>query len=581
MIYLTAQPDQFYFLWQLQLQLFNFSKIGIKPENIHVLLGYNSKKGLSKEFENFINQNKQASFFIYPDERKRKNYLSSLRPHIIAQHFREYLGLEKENIFYHDSDIVFSALPDFDLLNKDDTWYASDTRSYLDCNYIKQTAGENIFHEMCKAVGIEQSVAENNNSNAGGAQYLLKQCKTSFWDKMENDCENLFQLLENYNEQVGFCNKKNNPNGIQAWCADMWALWWNALLAGKNFSIHSELNFCWADSRVAEWQATKILHYTGSVTKENTTIFRKINYIHYPPFFDNLHTIGRETCSYELAQIIQSYNKEQYKTRINLKDVSFLVLIRIDSPDRLENLYAITSYLAKWFATNIILLEADIESKIDKSLLPFEVEYHFIKDESPILYLTKYKNSLLSKTITPFISMYDVDAVLPVNQITKAIDVLRKGTYAIVSPYSGNFVSVDRLLKAMFTKLCDPEIFETNKNKFCTGTTRSFGGAVFINREIYLQAGMENLNLTGWGPDDIERVKRMEILGYPVKRIPGNLYHLPHERGRNSSYQNGKEHDIHICEYLNICSMRRPELENYIKTWNKNADKTETIELTC
>lgn len=49
------------------LQLFNFSKLGINSENIHVLVGYNSKKGLSKEFENFINQNKQASFFVYPE----------------------------------------------------------------------------------------------------------------------------------------------------------------------------------------------------------------------------------------------------------------------------------------------------------------------------------------------------------------------------------------------------------------------------------------------------------------------------------------------------------------------------------
>ena len=123
MIYLSAQPDDFYFLWQLQLQLFNFSKLGIRPENIHVLIGYNSKKGLSKEFENFIGQNKQAIFFIYPDERKSRCYLSSLRPHMIAEHFRKYPELEIENIFYHDSDIVFNSLPDFESLCNDDIWY--------------------------------------------------------------------------------------------------------------------------------------------------------------------------------------------------------------------------------------------------------------------------------------------------------------------------------------------------------------------------------------------------------------------------------------------------------------------------
>ena len=119
MLYLSAQPDKFYFLWQLQLQLFNFGKLGIRSKDIHVLIGYNSNKGLSKEFENFVGQNKHATFFIYPDERKSRCYLSSLRPHIIAKHFRKYPELEIENIFYHDSDIVFNSLPDFESLCND------------------------------------------------------------------------------------------------------------------------------------------------------------------------------------------------------------------------------------------------------------------------------------------------------------------------------------------------------------------------------------------------------------------------------------------------------------------------------
>ena len=58
--------------------------------------------------------------------------------------------------------------------------------------------------------------------------------------------------------------------------------------------------------------------------------------------------------------------------------------------------------------------------------------------------------------------------------------------------------------------------------------THSCGGAFFVNRSVYVQAGGENEHFYGWGPEDLERVKRMEILGYSVTRIKGDLYHLYH-----------------------------------------------------
>lgn len=71
MIYLSAQPDQYYFIWQLEIQLFNFHKLGIARENIHVLIGYDKTVGLSEDFKNLIKQYENiSSFFAYPDIRK-------------------------------------------------------------------------------------------------------------------------------------------------------------------------------------------------------------------------------------------------------------------------------------------------------------------------------------------------------------------------------------------------------------------------------------------------------------------------------------------------------------------------------
>jgi hypothetical protein len=163
MIYLSAQPDDYYFLWQLQLQIFNFKSLGIQPENIHVLIGYNPNKGLNVEFSRWIKGNTDALFFTYPDSRLSPTYLPSIQPHIIAKHVNALPYLEEEIIFYHDSDIIFRCLPDFETLNETGDWYASDTRDYLAIKHILDTGGESVLNQMCSVVGITVTHVANQD----------------------------------------------------------------------------------------------------------------------------------------------------------------------------------------------------------------------------------------------------------------------------------------------------------------------------------------------------------------------------------------------------------------------------------
>src|SRR5579863_8180715 len=135
MIYVTAQPDHYYFTWQLELQLYNLATLGVMPERIHVLVGYDPARGLSESFRRIFESNPNGRFFSYPDGRVGKGYEPSLRPHILAQHFSAFPRLSEEVIFYMDSDVVFRELPDEALLSEGDCWYASDTRDYLDSGY--------------------------------------------------------------------------------------------------------------------------------------------------------------------------------------------------------------------------------------------------------------------------------------------------------------------------------------------------------------------------------------------------------------------------------------------------------------
>lgn len=566
MIYISAQPDLFYFLWQLQLQLFNFNRLGINSTQIHVLICYDKERGLSPYFQSFIKENKQAQFFIYPDTRKSKLYDSSIRPHIIAKHFKANPWLENEAIFYHDSDIIFTQLPDFNQLLQDNIWYASDTRSYNDSHYIKNKIGVVGFKGMAKLIGVSHKVIEEHDDDTGGAQYLLKKITVKFWQRLEKDCEAMFEYLNDLNNQLTSIGSTNDK--IQAWCTDMWCLRWQAIKRGEKVKIHQELDFMWAYTPIATNLDVKILHYTGNIKEAETKYFKKNNYGCCAPFFDDFGLIERTSASGILVEEIKKYNQYQLQNRIDLTDVSFLIPIRVDSVERLENLRIVTNYLHQQFKTNIIILEADSEQKVDVSKLPNEVNYHFITDDQPLFHRTKYNNRLITLSSTPIVSLYDTDVVLPIGQITASIDILRRGLIKMAYPYDGTFVSIDRLMKAMFSKHLDISLLEGNKGKHIIATRRSYGGCVFLDKESFLNAGGDNENLTSWGPDNMERKRRMQNLGYKIERIEGMLYHLPHPKSTNSGYDNLQQCTTLMDEYFKICSMMPAELKNYINAWS-------------
>lgn len=572
MIYITAQPDDYYFTWQLELQLLNFSRMGIPPEDIHVLIGYHPQRGLRHYFRELVARNKQATFFIYPDNRTRKNYLSSIRPHIIKQHILTCPRLLSEPVFYCDSDILFRELPNFQEMLTDDRWYVSDTRYYLDMATIKRTGSEELFLQMCSVIGIPPETVIQNDHNVGGAQYLIKNMTWEFWDKVEKDSETLFVKLEDYNNTVGEKEyiekgrKKTGYPGIQSWLTDMWVVLWNAWLFGYSTKIHPELDFCWTKNHITAWYDKKILHYSGVMPEKNNTAFRKSQYTHCSPFDDEFSNIDMETCSMPVVELIKEYVKIREDSRIDLMDVSFLIPVRLDSESRLTNLLIATYYLHKYFKTNILIRESDKTQKVPFNKLPPSCTYHFVQDDTPMLNRTRLDNILISEASTPVIAIYDTDVVLPVHQIVQAVELIRTGGADYVSPFDGEFVNIDKVLKGIFSKLLDAGLLTINKNKMLTSSKRSWGGSCFIRKNDYVAAGMDNEVFRSWGPEDIERVKRFEILGYKIRRIPGPLFHLDHERNE-SGYTSIEAYCDNIEEYIKICNMSSDALRLHISTW--------------
>jgi hypothetical protein len=301
--FVCAQPASTYYAWQVEVMINNFIEKGINPNHIDVVCW--KQNGVVPEEWLKLASGYPARFFFYDDERETKHYISSIRPNILKQHFKANEELEKDTIFYHDCDIVFTNRIDFDRYLNDDKCYGSDTRWYISHDYIIGK-GEDVLDKMCEIVSIPKHIVKANELNAIGAQYLMKGINWRFWEEVETDCERLFKEITELNN----IKKRENPSyhELQIWCADMWAVLWGLWKLGKETVCDPDLEFSWGTSTEGDWDRLKIFHNAG-VVSGNDGLFYKANYINRLPYCDELEIKGG-TASKKYYDLVKEVGKK-------------------------------------------------------------------------------------------------------------------------------------------------------------------------------------------------------------------------------------------------------------------------------
>lgn len=296
--YISAQPRLIYYAWQVEVMINNFIKNGINPNNIDIIVAYNKNDDTTNS-QTVDMWNKLAShyntvrFFFYEDTRNQPiKYISSIRPNVLKQHFAKYPELKEEAIFYHDCDMVFTKPVDFSHLTARNACYLSDTNSYINYDYIV-SKGQDVYDKMCEIVGMPKIIPMLMNDHSGGAQYILKDIDSEFWEKVESDSEKLFEEITLLNAE----KKAKDPthHELQIWCADMWAVLWNLWLRGQNTIVTKELDFCWGTDHPKRWEEVSIYHNAG-VTCTCGGKFYKAEYMNSLPYNLNLR-VNEDSCS--------------------------------------------------------------------------------------------------------------------------------------------------------------------------------------------------------------------------------------------------------------------------------------------
>lgn len=236
-----------------------------------------------------------------------------------------------------------------------------------------------------------------------------------------------------------------------------------------------------------------------------------------------------------------------------------LIPVRIDSAERKQNLTMLLKHLFGAGLKNIILLETGDTPRLS---IPVEsgVRYYFAKDTSREFRKNMHTNSMYSRC-GKYVAVFDADIIVPKRQLIEAYNLLMDDA-VLVFPYDGRCFFMDREKSRQFRKSIDLS-FAMNNSRCFLGRP-SVGGVYFVNKEKFIYYGGENEAFVGWGPEDAERIKRLEILGATVKRVDGPIYYAYHPATSSAQATSERVYRKNQREFLRVCGLSKPELQKEV-----------------
>lgn len=264
---------------------------------------------------------------------------------------------------------------------------------------------------------------------------------------------------------------------------------------------------------------------------------------------------------------------------IELKDLTIVIPVKIESSDRYNNIKTVLGYINHHFKTNIKIIEESNDTpKLDflDELKNLSIDYKFCKVDSSVAYhRTKYLNEMIFSTTTKVVSNYDSDVFFPVETYVNVVQNILDGDVDFVYPYifgDGQkqlFYSKwyeNSLKEWIFYPMCkfvqewDISIFNDDENIKIYPS--SYGHSIFASTEKYKKAFAENENFISYGPEDQERCYRFKKLGYKVDWYDGYVYHIEHTRTSDSAESN--PHYKGNCDlFTHIKSLTTEEIIEY------------------
>jgi hypothetical protein len=256
----------------------------------------------------------------------------------------------------------------------------------------------------------------------------------------------------------------------------------------------------------------------------------------------------------------------------NLSELTFIIPVNIEHPDRYKNAKTVLEYLNFHFNTKVIIYQTLKPDHIHLDFLDSlkNLEITHVKeniDQSSPFHKTLYLKRMIEMVKTPVFCQYDIDIILPVDSYIKCKNLVLSGEYDLALPFpfkKRNQVKIYQSFnREPFMKDFNIDSILESKDSYFLEMCE-YGHCSFFNTSDYINSGGENINFVSWGPEDIERVVRYEKLGKKIIRLEGLVFHFEHYRTESSSTLNPFfRHNESL--FNEIRSMDKHQIKKYYK----------------
>lgn len=230
-------------------------------------------------------------------------------------------------------------------------------------------------------------------------------------------------------------------------------------------------------------------------------------------------------------------------------NLTFLIPVKLESPDRVRNLKTVLTYLLSKFDAKIQVQEHDRENRFTKMVMPYindrfgpithRLTYTFDEQKEPYFHKTKVLNDMLLRSDTEVVCNYDTDVLLPEHSYYDAYNAIMSKEWDAIYPYGcGVYQKAITYSAQTFSEFIGGDMDVAALESHATLSNSTIGWCQFIRRENYINSFMMNENFHAWGPEDSELYYRLKILGNRVGRVDDYVYHLEHSRTNDSWFSN-------------------------------------------
>ena len=312
MIYLSCQPAIDRYTWEVETYLENFLKMGVPPQQIHLVNGLDREwKEIPENWRKLQKKFTSVNFWFYYDTRPLdNNYPPSLQAHLLEKHWIHNPHLEQETVFFHDADFILTRPFDFTPFLQDDHWYLSNTISYIGAEYIR-SKGEEVLDKMCEIADIDKRFVVYNQGGSGGAQKLIKSVDSKYWKDVYDLSMRFWREVPLVSERI---KKEKQSKGepyheLQHWTMSMWAELWTGWKLGKSTRVVKEFNFMFATNPIGDWETYPFFHNAGVMSNDRDKLLYKGDYDTRLPYKLGLLDADKTKASFKYYQWVKEVGK--------------------------------------------------------------------------------------------------------------------------------------------------------------------------------------------------------------------------------------------------------------------------------